>query len=95
MSIIKKTNDLIYFLNENNNKSKKDIKRALFFIFRQLLYSIMNGYSFKIIGFGEFFLKKRNEKEVHHPITKKKVNVPVRHVIRCKFSQSLYIKTKT
>ena len=94
MSIIKKTNDLIYFLNENSQKSKKDIKRALFFIFRQLLFSILNGYSFKIVGFGEFFLKKRKAKEVHHPLTQKKVKVPDRNVIRCKFSESLYIKVK-
>ncbi|RAP28985.1 hypothetical protein DID78_04355 [Candidatus Marinamargulisbacteria bacterium SCGC AG-343-D04] len=94
MSSIKKTNDLTQYLYETSNKPKKEISKALFFVFQQLLLAVIKKNSFKIVGFGEFRLNERKERSVLHPATQKRAKVPKRNIIFCKFSKSLYLDIK-
>ena len=83
------TKDLIHALYESNNKSKKEITKALYFIFNFLLKTVLKKQRFHIVGFGEFNLKQRKPKTTRHPKTKKITLIPQRQTLTCTFSQSL------
>ena len=88
------TQDLINYLSKNNYLSKKDIIKAITFIFQIITHYTYKKNAINIKNFGKFILTNRNQKKTTHPITRTSYTIPKRKILLCKFNQSMIKKYK-
>ena len=82
------TQNLVEDLFSKIRLPRKDIIKAITFIFQIITHYAFKNYYINITEFGKFNLSLRKSKKTTHPITYSSYTIPERKILKCKFSQS-------
>ena len=86
MNNTKCQNDLIKYMAVHYNLPINESRKAVLFLFRLITRHLAKNIWVRVVGFGEFKKRIRQQKKGINPQTKQAMNIPKRHVIHCAFS---------
>ena len=82
-STIKK-NDLITYVSEQADITKKEAKCIVDAIFENMIEALSNGKTIDINGFGKFEIVERAARQGMNPATKEKIEIPASKAVKFK-----------
>lgn len=81
--------ELIKSISEKSGLSKKDSEIALDAFINVVSDALVNGDTVKIVGFGNFTVKDRAERNGRNPSTGEEITIPAKKLPIFKFSKNL------
>ena len=81
--------DLVAYMAEYANLSKKDAEAALQGFTQGVESSLKKGSNVQLVGFGTFAVTKRKATTARNPQTGEAINIPARNAVRFKVGKKL------